>query len=134
VSIDEAGKIHGTGGSALSRSGSELPVIVIRPSRGWVSLELGRVWEYRELLYFLTWRDIRVRYKQAVLGVAWAVIQPLMTMVIFSAIFGRLAKLPSEGVPYPVFSYAALLPWQPFAGALQRAGTSLVGNAQLLTG
>jgi lipopolysaccharide transport system permease protein len=109
------------------------PLIVYGPSRGWPSLRLHDLWDYRELLYFLTWRDIKVRYKQAALGIAWAIIQPLMTMVIFTVIFGHLAKLPSDGIPYPVFSYAALLPWQLFAGALQRAGISLVGNANLLT-
>jgi len=106
---------------------------VIEPSKGWVSLKIDELWEYRELLYFLTWRDVKVRYKQAVLGIAWAMIQPLMTMVIFSMIFGQLAKLPSEGVPYPVFSYCGLLPWQLFAGGLQKGGISLVGNAHLIT-
>jgi len=110
-----------------------LPTLVIEPSRGWVSLRLRELWDYRELLFFLAWRDVTVRYKQAALGVAWAVLQPLLTMVIFSVIFGQLARLPSDGIPYPVFSYVALLPWQLFAGALQRAGTSLVGNANLLT-
>ncbi len=109
------------------------PEIVIEPSKGWVSLKLGELWQYRELLFFLIWRDVKVRYKQAVLGIAWAIIQPLVTMVIFSVIFGQLAKLPSEGIPYPVFCYAALLPWQFFSGALTRCGTSLVGNANLLT-
>jgi len=107
--------------------------IVIKPSQGWVPLKLGELWQYRELLVFLVWRDTKVRYKQASLGVAWAVIQPLMTMVIFSVIFGELAKLPSENIPYPLFSYAALLPWQLFSGALTRSGSSLVGNATLLT-
>jgi len=107
--------------------------IVIKPSRGWVPLKLGELWQYRELLVFLVWRDTKVRYKQASLGIAWAVIQPLMTMVIFSVIFGELAKLPSENIPYPLFSYAALLPWQLFSGALTRSGSSLVGNATLLT-
>ncbi len=107
--------------------------ILIKPSRGWVSLKLGELWQYRELLFFLIWRDVKIRYKQASLGIAWAIIQPLMTMVIFSVIFGHLAKLPSEGIPYPVFSYAALLPWQLFSGALTRSGSSLVGNAPLLT-
>ncbi len=100
---------------------------------GWLPLRLGELWHYRELLYFLTWRDVKIRYKQTALGVAWAVLQPLITMVIFSVIFGQLAKLPSDGIPYPVFSYAALLPWGLFSGALQRAGTSLVTNANLLT-
>ena len=114
-------------------SQSQLPRTVIEPSRGWVSLRLGELWEYRELLLFLIWRDVLIRYKQTAFGVAWALLQPLFTMVIFSVIFGRLADLPSEGIPYPVYSYVALLPWQLFAGALQRAGTSLVGNADLLT-
>jgi lipopolysaccharide transport system permease protein len=112
---------------------TEIPLVVFEPSKGWTSLKLQELWEYRELLYFLTWRDVKVRYKQAALGVAWTIIQPLMAMVIFSLIFGQLARLPSEGIPYPIFSYAALLPWQLFSGALTRAGTSLVGNANLLT-
>ena len=111
----------------------DLPFTVYEPTHGWLSLKLGELWHYRELLYFLTWRDIKIRYKQTALGVAWAVLQPLITMVIFSVIFGQLAKLPSDGIPYPVFSYAALLPWQLFAGALQRAGVSLVGNSNLIT-
>jgi homopolymeric O-antigen transport system permease protein len=106
---------------------------VIEPSRGWIPLNLRELWEYRDLLYFLAWRDVQVRYKQTVLGVAWAVLQPLVTMVIFSLIFGQLAHLPSEGIPYPVFSYAALLPWQLFSGALTRSSLSLVGDASLLT-
>jgi homopolymeric O-antigen transport system permease protein len=109
------------------------PTKLIAPARGWAPLNLRDLWKYRELLYFLTWRDIKVRYKQAALGVAWAVIQPILTMIIFSVIFGQLAKLPSDGIPYPVFSFVALLPWQLFAGSLQRAGTSLVGNSNLLT-
>src|SRR5437016_13510672 len=87
-----------------------LPFLRIEPSRGWVSLRLGALWEYRELLYFLTWRDIKVRYKQTVLGAAWAIIQPFFTMIVFSLFFGRLARIPSDGIPYPVFSYAALVP------------------------
>ena len=110
-----------------------LPLSVYEPTHGWLSPRLGELWHYRELLYFLTWRDIKIRYKQTALGVAWAVLQPLITMVIFSVIFGQLAKLPSDGVPYPVFSYAALLPWGLFSGALQRAGTSLVTNSNLIT-
>jgi lipopolysaccharide transport system permease protein len=112
---------------------SALPLTVYEPTHGWLSLNLGELWHYRELLVFLTWRDIKVRYAQAALGASWAILQPLLTMVIFSVIFGNLAKLPSDGIPYPIFSYVALLPWQLFAGALQRAGTSLVGNANLLT-
>lgn len=109
------------------------PVVVIEPPRSWPSLDLAGLWQYRDLLYFLTWRDVKVRYKQAALGVGWAVIQPLLTMVVFSVIFGQLAKLPSDGIPYPIFSYVALLPWQFFAGALQRSGMSLVNNSTLLT-
>src|SRR5512136_886185 len=111
----------------------ELPIIHIRPTKGWAALNLKDLWLYRELVYFLTWRDIKVRYKQAVLGIAWAILQPLLTMVIFSFIFGNLAKLPSDGIPYPLFSYAAVLPWQLFSSALQRSSISLVGNANLLT-
>jgi lipopolysaccharide transport system permease protein len=118
---------------SILKSSTEFPVIILKPSGGWASVKLRELWEYRELLYFLTWRDVKVRYTQALLGVGWALIQPLMTMVIFSVIFGHLAKLPSEGVPYPIFSLAALLPWQLFSGALTRAGTSLIGNAHLLT-
>jgi lipopolysaccharide transport system permease protein len=111
---------------------SEVPEIFIRPSRGWVSLKLGELWAYRELLYFLTWRDVKVRYKQTVLGVAWAIIQPFMTMVVFSLFFGRLAKVPSDGIPYPIFSYAALVPWTFFASRLSQASNSLVTGSNLI--
>ncbi|MBA3657009.1 MAG: ABC transporter permease [Gemmatimonadaceae bacterium] len=110
-----------------------LPTVVIQPSEGWVSLKLRELWQYRELLYFLTWRDVQVRYRQTALGILWAVLQPLLTMAIFSVVFGRLANLPSDGLPYPIFVFAALLPWQLFSGALTRAGTSLVSSANLLT-
>ncbi|MDH7499866.1 MAG: ABC transporter permease [candidate division NC10 bacterium] len=109
-----------------------LPVVTIRPSRGWVSLNLRDLWEYRELLYFLIWRDVKVRYKQTALGAAWAILQPFLTMVIFTVFFGRLAKVPSDGIPYPVFAYTALLPWQLFAHALSESGNSLVANQQLI--
>lgn len=109
------------------------PSIVIRPSRGWVPLKLADLWEFRELLYFLVWRDIKVRYKQTALGVAWAIIQPFFTMVVFSVFFGRLAKMPSDGIPYPIFAYCALLPWQLFAHALSESGNSLVANERLIT-
>lgn len=109
------------------------PLIVIRPSRGWVPLNLKDLWEYRELLYFLVWRDVKVRYKQTVLGAAWAIIQPFFTMVVFSIVFGRLAKIPSDGLPYPIFAYCALLPWQLFAHALTESGNSLVANQNLIT-
>ena len=108
-------------------------VIFLKPAKGWLSIDFKELWRYRELIYFLTWRDIKVRYKQATLGIAWAVLQPLMTMVIFTVIFGTLLKTPSQGIPYPLFSLSALLPWQLFASALQRSSTSLVGNANLLT-
>ena len=109
------------------------PVIIIEPSRGWVSLKLKELWEYRDLLLFLSWRDISVRYKQTVLGAAWAIIQPFFSMVVFSLFFGRLAKIPSDGVPYPIFSYAAMLPWQYFATATTSSSNSLVGSSNLLT-
>jgi homopolymeric O-antigen transport system permease protein len=109
-----------------------VPVVRIEPSRGWVSLRLRELWEYRELAYFLVWRDIKVRYKQTVLGAAWAIIQPILTMVVFSVFFGRLAKMPSDGVPYPIFAFAALVPWTFFANALTQASSSLVGSANLI--
>lgn len=113
-------------------SSPDIPLIRIEPSQGLVALRLKDVWEYRELLYFLTWRDIKVRYKQSVLGVGWAVIQPLLTMIIFTFVFGRFAGVPSDGVPYPLFSFAALLPWQYFASAVGRSGVSLVNSANLI--
>lgn len=111
---------------------SSLPHLRIEPSKGWASLKLPELWEYRELLYFLTWRDIKVRYKQTVLGAAWAIIQPFMTMVVFSLFFGGLAQIPSDGVPYPIFSYAALVPWTFFATGLAMSSNSLVGSANLI--
>lgn len=110
-----------------------MPSLTIQPSHGWVSLDLKGLWEYSELLYFLAWRDIKVRYKQTVLGVAWAILQPFLTMVVFSIFFGRLAKIPSDGIPYPIFAYCALVPWQLFANALNQSGNSLVANQQLIT-
>jgi len=107
--------------------------IIIQPSRGWASLQLRAVWEYRELLYFLVWRDVKVRYKQTALGVAWVVLQPVISMVVFSFLFGTLLKVPSGDVPYPIFAYAALLPWNYFATSLTRSSTSLVGSAHLIT-
>jgi lipopolysaccharide transport system permease protein len=112
---------------------SSAPEIVIEPSTGWVSLKLKELWEYRELLYFLCWRDIKVRYKQTVLGAAWAIIQPFFTMVVFSLFFGKLAKMPSDGLPYPIFAYAALVPWTFFANSLTQSSNSLVGSANLIT-
>jgi lipopolysaccharide transport system permease protein len=109
------------------------PVVSIEASKGWVPLGLGALWQYRELLYFLVWRDVKVRYKQTALGAAWAIIQPLFTMVVFALFFGRLAKMPSDGIPYPLFSYAALVPWTFFAQAMSQASNSLVGSANLIT-
>jgi lipopolysaccharide transport system permease protein len=107
--------------------------VTIAPPSGWKLLEPRELWHFRDLLYFLMWRDLKVRYKQTVLGGAWAVLQPFVTMVVFSIVFGRLIDVPSEGVPYPVFSYAALLPWTFFATALARAGTSLVQDPNLVS-
>lgn len=107
-------------------------VIRIEPSRGWVSLQLKELWAYRELLYFLIWRDVKVRYKQTALGVGWAVIQPVTTMIVFSVFFGRLGKIPSDGIPYPIFAYAALVPWTFFAQGMGQASNSLVGSANLI--
>jgi lipopolysaccharide transport system permease protein len=111
----------------------EMPVVVIKPSRGWVSLRLHELWSYRELLFFLVWSDIKVRYKQTILGAAWAIIQPFFTMVIFSIFFGALAQIPSDGIPYPIFSYAALVPWTFFANGLRHSSASLVGSAGLIS-
>src|SRR5437773_3955893 len=116
-----------------SPTGGTLPFLRIEPSHGWVSLKLHELWEYRELLYFLTWRDIKVRYKQTVLGAAWAIIQPFFMMVVFSLFFGRLAHVPSDGISYPVFAYCALLPWQLFAHSLIESSNSLVANERLIT-
>ena len=106
---------------------------LIRASQGWPSLNLADIWEYRELLYILVWRDVKVRYKQTVLGVAWAVIQPVVTILVFSIFFGWLVKVPSDGLPYPFFALCALLPWQLFASSLTAAGNSLVANQHLIT-
>lgn len=105
---------------------------VIESSKGWVSLRLAELWYYRELLYFLAWRDVKVRYKQTVMGASWAIIQPFFTMVVFSLFFGRLAKMPSDGIPYPIFSYSALVPWTFFANGLGQSANSLVGSQNLI--
>jgi lipopolysaccharide transport system permease protein len=117
----------------MSSFASSLPKSTIRPSRGWSAINFREIWQYRELLYFLVWRDVKVRYKQTALGALWAIIQPFMTMVVFSLFFGRLAQVPSDGVPYPIFAYTALLPWTYFAGSLSAASNSLVGSSHLLT-
>lgn len=108
-------------------------VVRIRPSKGWRALQLGELWRYRELLWFLALRDIRVRYKQTVLGVAWAVLQPLCTMVVFTVFFGRLAGMPSDGIPFPIFVLVGLLPWQLFSYALTQSSNSLVNEQRLIT-
>jgi len=105
---------------------------VVRPTSGWRSLNLGRLFLYRDLLMFLVWRDLKVRYQQTILGSAWAIIQPLATMVVFTVVFGKLAKLPSDGVPYPLFSFTALVIWTYFSQAVNGAVNSLIGNTQLI--
>src|SRR5436309_8950095 len=127
--------LNGNMNSESVITGSQLHTARLRiaPSKGWVSLRLGELFEYRELLYFLVWRDIKVRYKQTALGASWAVIQPFFTMVVFSLFFGRLAKVPSDGIPYPIFSFAALVPWTFFANGLTQSSNSLVVSANLIT-
>ena len=112
---------------------SAAQVTIIEPKKGWVPVDLREIWDYRELLYFLTKRDIKVRYKQTILGGLWAVIQPAFTMIVFTLFFGRLARVPSDGLPYPIFVYAGLLPWTYFANAVSTSGNSLVGSANLIT-
>ncbi len=112
---------------------ANLPVTIIRPSRGWAFLRLEELWEYRELLYFLIWRDIKVRYKQTVIGAGWAILQPFFTMVVFSIFFGMLVGIPSEGLPYPVFYYSALLPWMYFANALNKATNTMIEHQHVIT-
>ena len=109
------------------------PSIVIEPRRGFFDLDLKSIWEYRDLLYFLVLRDLQVRYKQTAIGVAWVILQPLLTMVVFTLIFGKFAKIPSDGLPYPIFAYSALLPWHLFSSSLSRGGGSVVGNSSLIS-
>src|SRR6202789_4714376 len=110
-----------------------IPVMRITPPTRWWIVPMRELWDFRELVYFFVWRDIKVRYKQTAIGAAWAVLQPLLTMLIFSLFFGRLAHIPSEGLPYPIFYYSALLPWMYFAGALQNATSTIVENQRLIT-
>jgi len=119
----------------LSRTDSALAssVTIIEPSSGWVPIKLRELWEFREVLYFLVWRDIKVRYRQTLLGAAWAIVQPFMTMVVFTVFFGRLARMPSDGVPYPLFAFAALVPWTFFANGLTQGAMSLVASGHLIT-
>jgi lipopolysaccharide transport system permease protein len=109
-----------------------VPVTIIRPPKGWIPINLRELWAYRELLYFLTLRDLKVRYRQTVIGFAWAVIQPLFMMIVFSLFFGTLAKVPSEGIPYPLFSYAAVLPWTLFSSSMTQSSSSLIKDSNLL--
>jgi len=109
------------------------PAVQIKPRKGWLHLDLGVIWSYRELLYFLVWRDLKVRYRQTAIGAGWVLLQPLLTMVLLTVVFGKLAKVPSDGLPYPVFSLAALLPWTMFSNSLSRVSESIVGNANLVT-
>jgi len=109
------------------------PLLRIAPPRGWLELNLREVWEYRELLYFFVWRDLKIRYKQTAIGAAWAVLQPFLTMIVFSLFFGALARIPSHGLPYPIFYYSALLPWMYFAGALQNATSTVVDQQRVIT-
>src|ERR1700740_1356622 len=108
-------------------------VTTIRPASGWQLIDIRELWRFRGLIYFLTWRDVKVRYKQTVLGAAWAVLQPVLTTLIFTLFLGRLVQVPSDGVPYPLFTFAALVPWTFFANALTQASNSLVGNAHLIS-
>jgi len=121
------------GDSTSTPEAMPLPHLRIQASKGWVPLQLRELWDYRELLYFLTWRDVKVRYKQTVLGASWAILQPFLTMIVFSLFFGGLAKIPSDGVPYPIFSYAALVPWTFFSTGLLNSSNSLVGSSNLIT-
>ena len=110
-----------------------VPTIVLEPRKSLFHLDLKAIWEYRELLYFLVWRDLKVRYRQTLIGICWVVLQPLLTMIIFTAIFSRFAKIPSDGLPYPIFAYSGLLPWTLFASSLTRGSDSIVTNAQLIS-
>lgn len=118
--------------SAVERPAGDIPVTVIQPPSGWTSLGLRELWAYRELLFFFIWRDVKVRYKQTLLGVSWGILQPLFTMIVFSVFFGRIAAIPSDGVPYPVFSFAALVPWQFFTTGLTYASNSVVIHQSLI--
>ncbi len=111
---------------------TERPHVVIQPTKGWLAINFRELWEYRDLIYYMTWRSITVRYKQTILGASWAILQPFMQMVVFSIFFGGLARIPSDGIPYPIFSFTALVPWSFFASGLSSAATSLVGSSSML--
>jgi len=118
---------------AMAANPADVPVVRIEAQRGWLALDLPELWAYRDLIYFFIWRDIKVRYKQTVIGAAWAILQPVLTMLVFSLFFGRLAKIPSQGLPYPIFYYSALLPWMYFATAMQSATNIVVENQRVIT-
>ncbi len=119
--------------AAVAARPADYPVVRIEARRGWLALDLGELWAYRDLVYFFVWRDIKVRYKQTVIGAAWAILQPVLTMLVFSLFFGKLAKIPSQGLPYPIFYYTALLPWNYFAAAMQGATNIVVENQRVIT-
>lgn len=119
--------------AAVAENPGDVPVVRIEAHRGWLALDLAELWAYRDLIYFFVWRDIKVRYKQTVIGAAWAILQPVLTMLVFSLFFGRLAKIPSQGLPYPIFYYSALLPWMYFATAMQGATSIVVENQRVIT-
>ena len=131
--VTDQSLIEGKTSASVTHVLPEEPIIVIEPSKSWVPINLHDLWAYRELFYFLTWRDVKVRYKQTALGVAWAVLQPLCTMVIFTIFFGRFGKIPSDGIPYPIFAFAGLLPWTFFSNSLTNSGNSLVSSQNLIT-
>jgi lipopolysaccharide transport system permease protein len=116
-----------------TRAAATAPLTIIEPSRGWLGLNFRELWDYRELLYFLTWRDVKVKYKQTIIGAGWAILQPLVTMVVFTLVFKTIADMPSDNIPYPIFTYTALLPWNLFAGALNRSTVSLVAQSNLIS-
>src|SRR5437870_305566 len=126
-------EVSGQRSEVSASPAATVPTLRIAPSKGWVPLKLRELWEYRELLYFLMWRDIKVRYKQTALGATWAIIQPFLTMVVFSIFFGSLGKIPSDGIPYPIFAFTALVPWGFFANGLSQSSNSLVGSSHLIT-
>jgi lipopolysaccharide transport system permease protein len=123
---------HSVAGEEAPR-GDDKPVTLLLPPRGWQLINAGELWQFREVIFFLTWRDVKVRYRQTLLGAAWAILQPLLMMVIFTIFFGRMAGVPSGGLPYPLFAYAGLLPWTFFATAIANAGNSVVGSERLIT-
>jgi lipopolysaccharide transport system permease protein len=132
-SAKEYSFLSGNGGAGTHPELPETPLVVIKGGSSWIRLDLGDLWAHRDLFYFLIWRDVKVRYKQTVLGISWAILQPLLTMLIFTFLFGKLAHVPSDGIPYPIFVYAGLLPWNFFAAAVDSSSNSLVGNSALIT-